>query len=284
MTPVLPNVRFKAKVDALNFIAPQAPNLHKRHFDHAFGALGFPLHDPTLDEIRQLSAHSLRYVEIAVDARPRRAVPPAKRLIVLKEAYDTIARCLYPWHGPFMTPGVRTNDGVTTKGATNRLPVFNVADVRAETAYYGDKKDPAYLKLYLKTIDQGKALPADKLVVRLELVLQDEALPFLGLNRVGDLFDVNLRTLLAGYFHCGRPVLNGIDINSKLYRRRDQMAPGLYAVVQEARRKHALAEIQAQTLRGGMHSLVGYATAKLNARAGHEALNRRIREPLSRIL
>lgn len=281
MKTALSQIRFKGKIDALNFYAEKAPNLHKRQFDHAHGARGFPVHDPTLGEIEQLRVYPLRYLEVAVDAHPQKSVAPAARRQALKCAYEVLASSLYPWNGPLMVPDARSFDGTETKGVTNRLPEFNLDEDRAEGVYYGHKGDPVQMILYYKVKDQRGVLTENKRVVRLELKVEEEGLRHLGLNKVGDLLQINFRTVFGRYFHCAKPVLNGMNTHSKFYRHGDAK---LLAVIKNARLRHSTQEINEQVGRGGMHSLHDHAAVKKNSRAGHEYLNRRIREPLSRIL
>jgi hypothetical protein len=271
---LLRHIVFTSKIDNINFTAAKAPDLPKRHFGHAHGALGFALHDPVREELRALAHAPLVRLEVAIDARPRKAVLPKLRAdhglwdAFMNQTYVLLAENLYPWRGA----GIPAGDVWSFSKDGGSHPRSWSRPTSRDSLYFGHRGDPAQLKLYWKVRDQDQPLEREQQSVRVELTLNGEGCRLTALERVGQLLEFGFRDRLQPYFHTIRPRLI-----PGLFRR----APGRLG---EHLRERALRDLHETVQGAGAHALQEHAWATKNKVASFEALNRKMRSALDDII
>ena len=274
---LLRGIKFKAKIDAVNFLAPIAPILAKRKFDHAHGPRGFPVQDPTRVEIEALAKYPMVYVEIAIDAMPKPRLRAAFKhrpdLQIAFEArvFTMLAESIFPWAG----------HGISTRKSAARIvgPEYSLrADRRPrlyESLYIGHKNDPAYVAIYRKVFDNKKRLSLDQQCVRVELRLEASGCKHHGLHRVGDLLTFNHREGFAAYFHTIKPLATGSTI-----KRKGALPDGL----RKWQRQYHQSLVAESYESAGAHSLHNLDGANTSRRAANGELNAKFRRALATIV
>ncbi len=271
---LLRHLKFRSKVDAINFLAASAPDLSKRQFKRAFGARGFPLHDPRRAELEAIAPAPLMRLEVAVDAipsnrvRPKLEASPELWRMFMRQTYALLTENLFPWAGP----GIPVDWDPWSYGERgDRLRTYTRPEA-GETFYFGREEHPAQLKIYWKVRDQGTALPLRKQTIRIELRLNEKGCRAAGLNNVGDLLDYKFRSRLRPYFHAVRPV-----VRPGLFRR----AP---APMRALLRDRADRELQTLVREVGAHALRSHAWAYTGKGAAYGELNRRLGDALKNVV
>jgi hypothetical protein len=199
----------RASIDYLTVVIreklPAMPSklkcLIKWHKDKGDSVQLLTLHDPAKADIATVLAATdnpmLFRLELAVDFKPKPAIPEHDREALLNDTFVAIAARFRPED---MTPwGYGTRGGLTgPKQKPNpfhqRLPGPN------EELIYGHRGDYLQSKLYLKTVDQGAALPRSEYRVRTELTLKRGALMEYNLHTLDDLVGYGYRAKFTKHF------------------------------------------------------------------------------------
>jgi hypothetical protein len=201
----LDQVLFAAKIDQVRFASPG----HCRALNDALGCRlkwqsgehykSFAVHDPSPNDLivvrSILGAAPVLYLEVAVDLRPRPAVPRRDRPAFLEVLMvDLISRQLCP---SGVVKGVRVYyDPIKkkTQPFNKRLPPAQYQQL------HGWKGQPCQVTAYLKRLDQGAALSPADFVARLEVRLLGSGLSSRGIHTVDDLFGFKFRKQLQPFF------------------------------------------------------------------------------------
>jgi len=204
----LKDLRFTAKIDYITIETPGRCEL-----PHLNGLAKWPrsehgrrltVHDATATDVASLSkvlgSAKLLELEIAVDVKPSKHLPPDQRKQLLEAVMvDLFARKLDPSDGKAMKCQFRA--------FYRRLPVhYAIGPYNrrlpqpTDQQLHGGRDDAAQVKSYLKQRDQSRALPQDKHVARVEVRLSGDGLHGLGLMSLADLLDFRFRKSLMPYF------------------------------------------------------------------------------------
>jgi hypothetical protein len=212
------DLRFGAKIDYITIHASgeiTLPHLDGRpKWPRAHHGKRLTVHDATAADINTLIATfgSARLIEleIAIDVRPALSVPAAEREGMLCSIMvNVFARGLEPSGGLGMTKQFRAFYRRLNNGYEVRP--FNLGLPRAtDQQLHGGRNDAVQVKGYLKTRDQGLALPPSKQVARVEVRMGTEGLLGQGLETLTDLPAFKFRKKLMPYFRhidgCKRPI------------------------------------------------------------------------------
>ena len=160
------------------------------------------LHDPSVNDLQYLQEHypdaRVTYIEIAVDA----FLPDGSNdLYLLRQLKEQIRHCIAPQEHKNFTRAERKFWNIpenrrSLDAASHAAPLTTVT--------YEARNNGLSLKLYLKTIDQGKPVPV--YCLRAEFALKTTAPAWAGLSNVADLpaFTKNLRKHCSKAFCIGR--------------------------------------------------------------------------------
>lgn len=209
----------KAKVDCITISWP--PNITATELDEMktrmkdrlklpedpTGSLFITVHDPILNDLRYLIKHfpkcRINYFEVAVDAH----LPDGSNdLYLLRQLKEQIRHCVAPqMHAKFNHTKRVFMDLASQR---RRLDASAHAAPLTTVSYY-NRRSGFGLKIYVKTLDQGKSVGQPYL--RTELSLDSAAPGWAGIYFVEDLpaFAKNLRTYCTPAFFIGCGFKNG---------------------------------------------------------------------------
>jgi hypothetical protein len=205
--PNLADLLISAKIDFLTIETSEKialPKLDgKAIWPKSYAGARLTVHDATASDVAALvllfGGARLCELEVAVDFRPRSAVDPAERRVLLEAVMvNLIARELNPSEGNCMVMHFRAR--YRQIGAVGTTAPFNLKlPLPTDQLLYGSRDDPAQVKCYLKGTDMNRALPQSEHVARVEVRLSD-ALVQHGLLRLDDLMGFTFRKSLSRYF------------------------------------------------------------------------------------
>lgn len=204
--------RFAAKIDYITIHTPgkvKLPALDgKPIWPRKHHGRRLTVHDATAADIDALiatfGAARLIELEIAIDLRPAGWVPAPECEVRLKAVMvDLFARGLEPSAGEGMSNTFRVFYRRLEAGYMVRP--FNLGLPRpTDQQLHGGRNDAAQVKGYLKRRDQGKVLPPEKQVARVEVRLGSEGLFGHDLVTLTDIKGFRFRKKLMPYFrHVG---------------------------------------------------------------------------------
>lgn len=206
--PALNQLKFSPKIDYVTIEGtsrvdlPILSGLPK--WPRNFHGTRLTIHDPSGTDIRLIEAlfpgARLTEIEVAVDiylAERTSAADVAESLALVKSEY--VAKGLKPVFPDGLNGGFRgcyrkTVDGYRLWPYSRRVPSAE------EQHLHGRRDDGAQVKVYLKTMDQGKPLAWRRHSVRIEVRLGVKGLESHHLFALGDLMGFRFRKELLPYF------------------------------------------------------------------------------------
>lgn len=202
------DLRFSAKIDYITIHTSGKITLPpldgKPKWPRAHHGNRLTVHDATAADINTLVATfgpaRLIELEIAIDVRPALSVPVDERAGMLRSVMvNVFARGLEPSGGMGMSKQFRAFFRLLDSGIQVRP--FNLVLPRAtDQQLHGGRLDAVQVKGYLKTRDQGIALPPSQQVARVEVRMGSEGLLGHDLVRLTDLGGFKFRKNLMPYF------------------------------------------------------------------------------------
>jgi hypothetical protein len=199
---------FSARIDYITIRTPEKVNLPalsgKAIWPQAFSGHRLTVHDACAADIEALKntfgPAGLVEMEVAIDLRLKKCVLPGDREAMLKSVMvDVFARGLEPSAGENMAKGFRAFYRKLETGYMVR-PFSKGLPRATDQQLHGGRQDAVQVKGYWKRFDNGKTLPAEKQVARVEVRLGSIGLLGLDLLTLSDVQCFRFRKKLMPYF------------------------------------------------------------------------------------
>lgn len=199
----------RASIDYLSVVFPESrpavlpvlsctPKWHKKRGETTHT---LTLHDPTRADIAKIVGAMdnpmLFALELAIDFTPRAFVEESERESLLRNTFVAVAARFRPED---MTPWGYGARGGLTGPNQKPLPFHQRLPSPDEELIYGRRGAYMQSKLYLKRVDQGDSLLAEKHRVRMELTMTRGGLMELQLVRLQDLLMYEFRSRFTKHF------------------------------------------------------------------------------------
>lgn len=167
------------------------------------------IQDPSVSNISWLRRHApdakLAYLEVAIDLFPPAGASEAERAALLDETFLGLALRLDPIPA-FLHGGPQTMRGYVRRGGDLPKPFDKVLPPQGSQLLYGHKSDPMQVVVYVKKVDQQRAIDSSRHCVRVELRLHRGMLKHHQLDAVGDLLGFDYRDAFGPMFRLIRGI------------------------------------------------------------------------------
>lgn len=187
----------------------------------------YRIDDPTptiVEAVLELEPQAqLVHLEVSIDVRHRESSCGSNHLAKLEVVRQHLISHLHPWDGP----GLQQASRVSWRPRKSKRVFCDNLERRPyadETLYLGHRtkrwadpqqKNFAFMRLYVKTRDQGQRLPDQLHSTRVEVSIDREGIQELGLSGLASLFGFNFRRL-QNYFR-----LISLDISRQPSKQKD---------------------------------------------------------------